>query len=76
MVGQGGGGNPGGEWLYFNSAPFFELHATCFMNAFLQGNGNKKKKKSFPRNSRVKNELTALMLVSLLTQTFNGGKRR
>lgn len=47
MVGQGGGGNPGGEWLYFNSAPFFELHATCFMNAFLQGNGNKKKKKAF-----------------------------
>lgn len=34
------------------------------------------KKNSFPRNFRVKNELTALMLVSLLTQTFNGGKRR
>ena len=73
MIGQGGGGNPEGGWLYFHFALLFELHATRFLNSFPQGNGNKI---TCLRNYRVKNELTATVLGLLLTQTFNGGKRQ
>lgn len=56
-LGRGGpGGREGGGWVYFPSASLFELCATCFMNSFPQGNGNKI---TCLRNFRVKNELTA-----------------
>ena len=71
MIGQGGGGNPEGGWLYFHSALLFELRATRFMNSFPRGSGNKI---TCLRNYRVKNELTPTARVA--SDTFNGGKRQ